>query len=623
MALPKPSEYAIQRAIVMNRADADVLAALRQAQENVHRMLREVDGRPGVGAALRKAQLQLIKRNVQQEMANLWRKVGDITQAKRLEAANKLIDLNEVSDRLRLVTAGVPGGADIARAIADAERDAAERAIDRMTARAQGASHKPLSDQVYTSQTGLNGQLDRMLNSALATGLSAREFAATIQNFINPNTPGGARYAALRTARTEINNAAHAVAIDAVQDKPWVDSMTWNLSGSHKRADVCNSLAAGGPKNDGIYPKGAVPAKPHPQCFCYVTPNTLDDDEFMDGLLSGKFDGYLDKYKNLQPGQVVRSNFPGGSQGVVAPPKTPVIKVKPPVAPTPPKKPAKTAKPKTPKPAAPTPQTATSGLQDFVDRKLKSNQNPLDIMKDVQTSFGLSPAESQKVVVGRLQGAASSQTAPRTTLLPPRAPINTMRNPDHKKIIGEEMDRQKVLVPKAYSKLRSVNDFDPNDVAFGNGDALGVYYHGQQRIQINAKIFSDDYKVAFRREVENGWCTPCGHDHSAPQSIFAHEFGHHVDWVMKQTPSRGRGVWNAIADELGVDPPDILSRTDLDVFVKANKARLATQVSRYGATDSAEILAEIWQEYSTMGPAARPFIKKIGRLMQEISERAP
>jgi hypothetical protein len=35
--------------------------------------------------------------------------------------------------------------------------------------------------------------------------------------------------------------------------------------------------------------------KPHPQCLCYITAETDDEDAFVNGFLHGKYDQYLDQ----------------------------------------------------------------------------------------------------------------------------------------------------------------------------------------------------------------------------------------------------------------------------------------------------------------------------------------
>lgn len=311
MTAPADQEWLGGTIRTLRRADRDVLKILEQSRRDIERMFKELEKRPGIGALIRREQLLLVKRNLQREQAKIWTRLGDVIQARRLEAAARATDLHQQTDVGLLQKLGKSQGEEIAKAIADAERDTAERSIDRMVSRVNGDSYIPLSEKVYRSKVSINSRIDKMVNSALARGLSAKEFAGEIRDYINPNTPGGLRYASMRLARTEINNAAHAVAIDAVQGKPWVTGMKWHLSGSHPRVDVCNSLASGGRKGSGVYPTDQVPAKPHPHCLCFVTPETPSDDEFTDNLLGGQYNDYLEKYS---PG------ISGRLGGMTAPP---------------------------------------------------------------------------------------------------------------------------------------------------------------------------------------------------------------------------------------------------------------------------------------------------------------
>lgn len=303
MATPDPLDWLRANLAVQVKADREVLAALRQAQVDINRQLRSIASRGGVGAAVRREQLLLSKRVIMAEQAKLWRKLGDIVRARRLEAASRMIQLGQDLDAV--LFRAIPRGPSLARAIADAERDTAERAMDRLITRATGDSYVPLSQKVYRSEVGIGSRLNTLVNSALARGLSAVEFAREVRDYVNPFTPGGLRYAATRLARTEINNAAHAVAIDAQRDKPWVEGMQWHLSRSHPKADRCDELARGGEGGTGLYPVSETPSKPHPQCFCYVTPTTVPADQFLDELVAGKYSDYLGRYRNLAPGQVV------------------------------------------------------------------------------------------------------------------------------------------------------------------------------------------------------------------------------------------------------------------------------------------------------------------------------
>jgi hypothetical protein len=301
--LPDPREYLNATLRTTQALDREVLAILHQARLDTNRMLREIESRTnlGIGASIRREQLQLIRRNLFRQQAATWRRLGDAIRARRFEAASKVVEIGRQMDAVLLESVGgLPDGREIAKAIAGAEIDAAEHAMDRMISRVSGDSYVDLSQRVYNSQVSFGSILDRKVNSALVRGLSAREFSREISDFINPNTPGGVRYAAMRLARTEINNAAHAVAIHSQADKPWVIGMRWRLSGSHPKPDECDKLAKGGPKGDGIYRKGETPKKPHPQCFCFVTPETPTDNEFLDALINGEYNDYLKRFQRSQ-----------------------------------------------------------------------------------------------------------------------------------------------------------------------------------------------------------------------------------------------------------------------------------------------------------------------------------
>ena len=152
---------------------------------------------------------------------------------------------------------------------------------------------RPLSRQVYKTSAFATGSLDRKINSALARGSSAKELADLVRSDINPKVAGGVSYAALRLGRSEINNAFHAMSIANAQEDPWVEQMEWHLSKVHKEhpGDLCETYAA-----TQYFPKTDVPAKPHPQCMCYVTRKSMDFDQFAAKLASGDFDRFYNEH---------------------------------------------------------------------------------------------------------------------------------------------------------------------------------------------------------------------------------------------------------------------------------------------------------------------------------------
>ena len=149
-----------------------------------------------------------------------------------------------------------------------------------------------LSPTVYRNSSYMMGKIDDIVNNGIALGQSSREIADAVVDHINPSVPGGQKYAAQRLGRTELNNAFHSTAIRSYAESPWVIGVKWHLSGSHPKPDECNTFAD---ENHtglgvGIFMPAEVPAKPHPQCFCYLAPVTPTPDQFMKSLLSGKYD---------------------------------------------------------------------------------------------------------------------------------------------------------------------------------------------------------------------------------------------------------------------------------------------------------------------------------------------
>lgn len=162
----------------------------------------------------------------------------------------------------------------------------------------RGTNGIPLSQTVYNTSVKTGATLDRTINAMILNGASAREIATRVSGFINPDTPGGVSYAAMRLGRSELNNAFHTTSVRLANVNPMVEAMQWNLSGSHPKADACDAYAhdvhmrRGDP---GVFAKDEVPNKPHPQCFCYVTPVTLSDEEFVRAFNKGKYDSYIDQ----------------------------------------------------------------------------------------------------------------------------------------------------------------------------------------------------------------------------------------------------------------------------------------------------------------------------------------
>ena len=172
-------------------------------------------------------------------------------------------------------------------AVANLAKSEAQRAamgIEAALQRVQGNSYVPLSDTVYKTQQLTLKWVDKRIAQGLASGWSASKLANELKGMIDPAVKGGVSYAAMRTARTEINNAFHASSAERYNNSPIVQEVDWHLSSSHPEGDICDDLAANSP-----YPKKSVPHKPHPNCYCYITPSLPEPAKFVDNLFKGKY----------------------------------------------------------------------------------------------------------------------------------------------------------------------------------------------------------------------------------------------------------------------------------------------------------------------------------------------
>lgn len=249
---------------------------------------------------VRYQQMSTVRKALLERQSAVLRSLGRVVEARRLDAAARAIQLGNAMDAYVLDRLGHSA---LAREALTNLTFGLAQTTDAALAR-MGYSYTDLAQRIYNNDVWLGSRIDQRINAILAQGNSAREFAAEAVDWFNPSTPGGVRYAAMRLARSEINNAFHAVSVQQVQDRPWVHSMQWNLSGSHPKADVCDEYAHEDHARlgAGVFPKEDVPRKPHPHCYCYVTPVQVDSDEFLDNLVGGKYDEWVDKQRALAAG---------------------------------------------------------------------------------------------------------------------------------------------------------------------------------------------------------------------------------------------------------------------------------------------------------------------------------
>lgn len=278
MALPPPeAKYPLVQYLKMERQYLLVIERLlsRAAKELSDQIAALPAGQP-----LTRAQLEATRAAIKTHMTQDWNAIERTIRegyAGAAAAASKVVSRYE--DELLEMVMSRSEMELLAAGQAERAANTIHNALMRLT-----SSEKPLSQQVYTTKALTNKWVDDLITTALLKGSTAAQLAKAVRQFISPNVPGGASYAARRLARTEINNAFHAATVDRYQRSGIVEQVDWHLSTSHPEGDICDNLAADSP-----YDVKSVPEKPHPQCFCYTTAKLPDRGTFIDNLFAGKY----------------------------------------------------------------------------------------------------------------------------------------------------------------------------------------------------------------------------------------------------------------------------------------------------------------------------------------------
>lgn len=284
MALPSPLQQYIA---VQKPYDQAMRRLLLDAANEAEAIVRSY----GTKTAFDKTRMLQASRDLRKASAQMFGQVDEVTRKGMASAARKAANSerwfsNVLQDRY---------GANIPE-WEKALGYSAENGIASVMARQ--ADYVPLSKRVYKAKALTDGKVDDVINRGLLLQKSAAQIAEDVRKYISPNTPGGTAYAANRLARTEINHAFHAQQIASREEEPWTQGFHWNLSGSHPKPDECNEYAEkvhfkGGGVGD--FQVGKVPGKPHPNCLCFITTITMDEDEFVDQFVNGNFNTFIDQ----------------------------------------------------------------------------------------------------------------------------------------------------------------------------------------------------------------------------------------------------------------------------------------------------------------------------------------
>lgn len=270
-------------------SDKALNRALKDAAASAERELLKLADEEGIGAGVRRTQMVMARRAMGRILNELFLEVRSVINRGQKDAIQAAIDA-ATNDEARILEILFPDPEDRESYLRSLQQTA-ERNIQAMVTRMTG-SERPLSRRVYHTKQLADGTVSRTINAALARGASVAETAKAVRDLIRPDVPGGVSYRAKTLARTEINNAYHAQAKQQNVDKPWIPRVKWNLSKSHPKESGCLCEVYA---KQGTFLPEEVPDKPHPNCFCYTTPEVVSIQEFEKNLLAGSYNGWLNQ----------------------------------------------------------------------------------------------------------------------------------------------------------------------------------------------------------------------------------------------------------------------------------------------------------------------------------------
>lgn len=193
-----------------------------------------------------------------------------------------------------------------------------------------------LSARIWGTATGLENDVDYIVNRAIAEHKSAVELAADLEEYVQepakrswdwgkvyPNLRGkSVDYNAQRLARTSINHSYWLSNVKACEHNPFVTAMHWELSMSHETRqvipfgrDCCDDYAE---HDEGLgignFPVSSLPL-PHPQCLCVqwaVIPESLEDiGAEIGNWMAGEPNARLDTWYQKEYGEELKQSEKG------------------------------------------------------------------------------------------------------------------------------------------------------------------------------------------------------------------------------------------------------------------------------------------------------------------------
>lgn len=272
---------------VQAKYDSQIKKLLKDGAEDAQQRISVLNSNSTFSAGVKTAQQRMVLAAIKPTYKTLFKELIPILKNGQKDEAGAAADGLTETD-LAYLRAALSATTDIDSFI-KSERQRAELGVIHALSQVT-KSNQPLSARVYRTQSLASGWVQRVIRSSILRGDSAIEMAKQVKSSIDPSTAGGTSYAALRLGRTELNNAFHATAISLSSDRPWITGMQWNTSRIHEDdpTEICTQL------NGKIFTLDLVPAKPHPQCRCYVAPTLESASAFAAHLTAGTYRDWIE-----------------------------------------------------------------------------------------------------------------------------------------------------------------------------------------------------------------------------------------------------------------------------------------------------------------------------------------
>lgn len=280
---------------VQTKYDTRIKTILVQASQDAFDRIEELASNSTFSAEVRTAQLRIVLKELSIVTKDLFGEVLPVIKDGQSESAQAAVEAFAETDlkylRRAFAETSIRSGVEVDKFISGQKRSAGIHVAQAIRNVEQRRDYQ-LSDRVYKTRRLADTWVRRQVTSGILRGDGAKEIAKQVRSSIRPSTPGGVSYAALRLGRTELNNAFHATSVALSKDRPWVEGMVWHLSKVHEYEpdrvpEICEAYSKQ------VYEVNNVPAKPHPQCRCFVTPQLEPFDVFARHLTAGQYRDWI------------------------------------------------------------------------------------------------------------------------------------------------------------------------------------------------------------------------------------------------------------------------------------------------------------------------------------------